>query len=207
MVKVQKMRTSVWIGQDHSRTAVSPRTTWSACDVRWARKAAERLPRPRRPATGARTPRRRPAALPRRRHEPVVGAHTTNQMMSSRTSTRRASRRRFRSTGSLLTITSPRAAAPTITAASTASDLPAVPARHPGRASTSLVERLDAATRQQARHLILRTTPPASRRDSRRNGRNDPSLERTTMQGPDPSVAALSGDQRAAVVGQATGDR
>lgn len=49
------------------------------------------------------------------------------QMISSRIVTRRASLRRFRSRGSLLTMMSSRAAAPTTTAASTTSDVPPVP--------------------------------------------------------------------------------
>ena len=49
------------------------------------------------------------------------------QMSSSRIVIRRASLRRFRSRGSLLTMMSLRAAAPTTTAASTTSNVPAVP--------------------------------------------------------------------------------
>ena len=77
--------------------------------------------------------------------------------------------------------------------------------RRAGRSSTGLVEWLDAATRQQTRHLSLRSTPPALRQDSRWNRRNDPALKRTTVQGPDSSVVSLGSDERAGVVGQAAG--
>ena len=77
--------------------------------------------------------------------------------------------------------------------------------RSAGRSSTRLVEWLYAAPRQHTRHLSLRSTPPALRKDSRWNRRNDPALERTTVQGPDSSVISLSCDERSGVVGQAAG--
>ena len=77
--------------------------------------------------------------------------------------------------------------------------------RSAGRSSTRLVEWLDAAPRQHTRHLSLRSTPPALREDARRDRRNDPALERTTVQRPDSSVVPLSCDERSGVVGQAAG--